>query len=361
MRICFIADANHPNTLNWVNYFATDLGHEVHLISLNKPQLTDSDVSFHHLDLPIKNKIRYLFPISPLNKIIGKILPDVVVGYRLNSYAFMAAKTGFHPLIVAAQSQKAAGNFRVIRKPFQWLAAKYALRHADLALAWGPHIARDIISLGGNKNKIFTLPRGVDLRRFNFKPRKKSVGLYIVTTRGLNPGYNLKVVFQAVAKLSQKVDDLKYFVIGDGVERESLVQMSKSLDIENQVEFIGRVSYDSIYEYLCRSDLYISPVPEDGVSSSLLEAIAAGVFPIVADIEANRYWLSLGCKFLLFNPYSVDHLVDKILEYQSKREEFKKHLAGNREVVKKNASWVDNMKSLEQAFAQLVMERESIR
>jgi glycosyltransferase involved in cell wall biosynthesis len=347
MRICFIADANHPNTLNWASYLASELGNEIHLISLNKPQYTNSKIIFHHLSLQTAHKLRYLLSHTQLKKVIRKISPDIVVGYRLTSYAYLAAKTSFHPLLVVAQSQKAAGDYRIIRRPVQWLAAKYAVRHCDLALAWGPHMAADIISLGGDKRKIFTLPRGVDLRIFHYKQETETSVLKIITTRGLNKGYNSEIVFHCVSRLKKNMPDIKYTVVGDGCMKGELKELSKSLNISDNVDFKGRIPYQDIPGLLHHANLYISPVPEDGVSSSLLEAMAAGVFPIVSDIEANKYWIEQGCSFLLFDSKSIDDLADKINIYIKNRKEFEKALPVNRKVVEMKASWVKNMKLIE--------------
>ena len=90
--------------------------------------------------------------------------------------------------------------------------------------------------------------------------------------------------------------------------------------------------------------------------SSLLEAMAVGTFPIVTDIEANRYWANMGCSMLLFDPYNVDDLVDKILTYYHNCHGIEGLLAANRKVVEEKASWVDNMNVLENLFAELVKQ-----
>ena len=354
MRICFLADGNHPNTLNWAAYFSNALCHEVHVISLNPPSLSEKGIIFHHLQLPIKGKFRYLSPVTSLRRILQSISPDLLIGYRLTSYAFMAAKSKFHPLVVVAQSQKAAGDFRILRKPIQWLAARYAVRNADLSIAWGPHMAEDIVILGGKEEKIFTQPRGVDLSLFKYAPKKLSKDLCIVTTRGLNPGYNLQTVINAVAQLSDKIDGIRYMVIGNGKERERLQQLSKDLNIEERVFFKGKVPYDTIPNYLSESDLYVSPVPEDGVSSSLLEAMAVGSYPIVTNIEANQYWEKLGCSFMCFNSKRADELANRILTFHQNRESYRTQLKINRSIVEKRASWSHNMKNIERALLDLV-------
>jgi glycosyltransferase involved in cell wall biosynthesis len=253
-----------------------------------------------------------------------------------------------------AQSQKAGGTSKGFRKPIQWLAARSALRQADLALAWAPHIAEDMVSLGCPENKIFVLPRGVDLTRFPFKPKKPSDGLSFVSTRGLNRGYNLKTILRAMQILSRKVEKFRYVVVGDGEERRKLVRLADILGIGHQVEFVGNVPYDYVQNYLYDSDIYVSPVPEDGVSSSLLEAMATGTFPIVSDIAANRYWETLGARFLFFSPYKVENFVDRVLEYYNGAESFRRHLKGNRQIVEKEGSWVTNMKRLDNIFSSIV-------
>jgi glycosyltransferase involved in cell wall biosynthesis len=45
-------------------------------------------------------------------------------------------------------------------------------------------------------------------------------------------------------------------------------------------------------ELFQRASIYISAVPSDGVSSSLLEAMSAGLIPVVIDNGPNREWLT---------------------------------------------------------------------
>jgi len=354
MKICFIADPNHPNTLNWAKYFACELGHQIYILCLNAPRKPIEPIKFLRVSVLVNHKARYLFVHNAVRHHLADIKPDVLIGYRLTSYAYIAAKSRFHPFVAAAQSQKAAGERRVIRKPLQWLAARYAVRNADLALAWAPHMKNDIISLGGSDKKTIVVPRGVDLRLFNYGPGKNGSGkVNIITTRGLNPKYNLGVILRAIGKL-KGMKEISYTVIGDGSERESLMRLASDLRIENRVKFVGRVPYGEISDYLAEADIYVSPVPEDGVSSSLLEAMAVGVFPIVTDIEANRYWADKGCKMMFFNPFNQDELAEKIMNFSGKKEKHRNFLKSNRMIVEVKADWQKNMEIIEKKLFQLV-------
>ena len=117
MKICFITDTNHPNTLNWANYFATDLGHDVHILSLNEPRMHNYSLKVHQIPSPVNHKAKYLLAHKIFTRYVKKINPNLLIGYRLTSYAYIAAKTGFHPFVAVAQSEKAGGEYRIITKP----------------------------------------------------------------------------------------------------------------------------------------------------------------------------------------------------------------------------------------------------
>jgi glycosyltransferase involved in cell wall biosynthesis len=55
-------------------------------------------------------------------------------------------------------------------------------------------------------------------------------------------------------------------------------------------------------ELLQGAAVYVSPALSDGASAALLEALATGCLPVVADIEANREWIQDGANGLLFRP-----------------------------------------------------------
>ena len=50
------------------------------------------------------------------------------------------------------------------------------------------------------------------------------------------------------------------------------------------------------------SDIYVSVIESEGVSSSLLEACACGVYPIVTDMPASRMLIQNGSNGTLISP-----------------------------------------------------------
>jgi glycosyltransferase involved in cell wall biosynthesis len=76
---------------------------------------------------------------------------------------------------------------------------------------------------------------------------------------------------------------------------------------------VGFVSNDSLPRVLGRHNLYVSLIDYDGVSASLLEAMAVGLLPIVPDHRANRDWINDGENGLLLKDVSAETIAQAIV------------------------------------------------
>ena len=76
----------------------------------------------------------------------------------------------------------------------------------------------------------------------------------------------------------------KLLVVGDGVERDSLVKLSKELKITDRVKFLG-IRKD-IPEILSYADCFILPSRYEGLPMVLLEAVASHKIIIISDFES---------------------------------------------------------------------------
>lgn len=355
MHLCFIADADHPNTRNWVYHFANVLSHRVSVISFNSSKKPVDGVETYYLpEWFNKVKFRYIASIPAIRKLVRKISPDILIGYRVVSYAVSAAACNFHPLVIAAQAAYVVHPG--IHPDYYRIFAKYAIKRADLIHSWAEHTTRDLLSLGAEPSKVVTFPRGVDTDFFKLnKELKKDKSKFIaITTRHLNRAYNFDQIIKAAARVSREIAGFKVILAGDGEDRERLQNMVKDLSIEKNVHFLGNVTRDELAEYLKSSHIYLSAVISDGVSSSLLEAMASGSFPIVTDNEANRVWIDDGVNGFLVRYKDDEQLAKKILEaYQS--DEFRVRIVEkNRKIVEEKANWGKNMKRMESLYLNLL-------
>lgn len=351
MNLCFLADGGHVNCVNWINHLSTGSRHRVSLISFEPVSQDIHNVRVHEIRSPPHlRKLKYIWGLPRMRKILRNLRPDLVIGYRVSSYGFLAAAAGHRPLIVVAQGSNIDNPEHSILKD---LLIKYAISHADMCHAWGQHMASRFMALGADSSKVFVMPRGVDTDRFALAPFHDRP-FSMVMTRGLKAGYHLEVPFYALASLRESGYHLNFHVLGDGPIRNTLEQLAKTLCIDRQVFFHGAIPNRDLPEILSRSQAYVSPVPSDGVSASLLEAMACGLIPMVVSNPANRQWIQDGVNGFLFrdrDPHALASILRCLVDGKVDVETIRRH---NREIVCQQADWKRNMARIEEAYLNIV-------
>ena len=355
MKICFIANANHTNTSNWVEFFANELDHEVSIISFDMPNKPLKNVKLFKLEgLFSKGKMRYFSCVPQVRRLIKKLHPEVIVGYRVHSYGLTAALSGCHPLVLAAQGQNIYFPFD---SRFSKFCAQFAIKRADLINSWGEHMTTKLLELGCPAAKVLTMPRGVKIDLFVPRKTAKDGDVYLVSTRSLREHYQLDIIIKALRIVRDKGVLINYNLVGDGPYKGDLKQLTERLELQSEVNFVGFIENAKLPEVLNRSDIYVSMVRTDGVSASLLEAMACGLFPIVTDNVANRIWIEDGKNDYLIPESNVSILAERICDAASRDSLRKEAGKMNRSLVEEKGNWAKNMKVMEMAYLKLTAER----
>lgn len=80
-------------------------------------------------------------------------------------------------------------------------------------------------------------------------------------------------VIQAMAMLKKEGYRFKYQLAGKG-DKERLYHLAKSLGVEEDVEFLGIMPHDKVFEWLDGIDIYIQPSSQEGLPRSIIEAMS---------------------------------------------------------------------------------------
>lgn len=116
----------------------------------------------------------------------------------------------------------------------------------------------------------------------------------------IHPKKGLKLLLEVWPDIAPKYKDWEIIVAGpdEGGHRGELVQLTKRLNIEESVKFVGTVTGETKLAWLKSSDLFILPSYSEGFSVAILEAMACSIpvlgtsgcnFPELAD--ANAGWI----------------------------------------------------------------------
>ena len=124
-----------------------------------------------------------------------------------------------------------------------------------------------------------------------------------------------------------------------------LKKLTKDLRISDHVDFVGAVPHQKVAEYLQASQIYLSMSLSDGASTSLLEAMACGTFPIVSDIPANREWIVDGDNGFLVSPLDPKKLAQQIMEVFNNSSLMKTAAKKNVEIIQKRGILQKNLET----------------
>ena len=127
----------------------------------------------------------------------------------------------------------------------------------------------------------------VELDRFVFRDRRPLKPIFL-TTRLLEPLYNVGCVLRAFALIQQRYPDARLIVGGDGSMRNELKQLARALCLRN-VEFVGGVPFERMPVLHDSADIYLNATNLDNMPASLIECFACGLPVVTTDAGGIPY------------------------------------------------------------------------
>jgi glycosyltransferase involved in cell wall biosynthesis len=295
MKLAVLGDAGSVNVQRWVEGLV-EAGGNVRVFSLRAGDVPHAAVDVVAPGLPL-GKLAYVAAIPATRRLLRSFAPDVVVGYFASGYGTLARGVGMRPLV-----QVTAGNDVLITPRSRVLGpiVRRNLIAADLVVALERHMRDAVVAMGVRPGRVLVLPHGIPLDEFEAaRPGQSRRRKHVVSTRALERFYRVDVLVDAMAALPPRHADAFATIAGDGSARPALEAHSRRI-AAGRVRFVGPCTNAGVARLLRAHDTYVSTSPSDGVSASLLEAMAAGLLPIVVDNDANRQWIQNGYNGLLY-------------------------------------------------------------
>ena len=132
----------------------------------------------------------------------------------------------------------------------------------------------------------------------DFEPRRKIKELIYVGALYRSKG--IETILQGLRAAKEKDYHLK--IIGDGVDADYFKKKVAELELEDQVEFVGKVPHNEVFSYLRKADMLLL-ISEETFGMVYIEAMSQGCVPVGAKDEGidgivvngeNGYLLNLG-------------------------------------------------------------------
>jgi len=343
----------------------SDNGHEVCFVQLegNQRQVEDRPIPENVRQVIWKGG-RESFRWSKLpalvldfKRLIRDIKPDLVHAGPIQTCAFIAALSGFRPILTMSWGFDLMDD---VHKGRLWeFATRYTLKRSTFFTS-DANVTKDkAIVYGMDPDKTIVFPWGVDLDHFNVqtskRPNAKTFTLFC--NRSWETRYGVDVLARAFVKVAQQREDVGLILLNGGSQGNMLRGILQKGHVLDRVTFGGQISQTDLPRWYHMADIYISPSHVDGSSVSLMEALASGLPPIVSDIPANREWVEDGVNGWLFRDGDVGDLAEKILHAIKNRRSFKKIGEAARKTAEQKADWKKNFGKLLEAYRKVASLR----
>jgi len=158
------------------------------------------------------------------------------------------------------------------------LSAIPTMRLADTIVVPSGYLVEVFSKFGLKARPIHNI---VELERFQYRERKPVRPVFL-TSRLLEPLYNVPCVLRAFALIQRRFPNASLTVAADGWMRGELEQLARDLELR-QTEFIGRVAFDDMPAMYDSADIYLTATNLDNMPSSITESMAAGLPVVTTD------------------------------------------------------------------------------
>ncbi|MCP3887397.1 MAG: glycosyltransferase family 4 protein [Desulfobulbaceae bacterium] len=207
---------------------------------------------------------------------------------------------------------------------------------------------------GTSTTPIHCIYHGIDLSLFSNEPssREPSAPFKILTIARMTEKKGLPTIYKALAKAKATGLEFQHTLIGDGDDRDQILQLIKELGLEENCTWLGTQTHDEVLKHFKQSDLFVlgCKVAEngdrDGIPNVLVESLAMGVPAISTNVSAIPEILINEKTGITVGPEQPEQLSQSIQRVLSDRDLRGQIIAGGQDIVKQNfdnSKWISGL------------------
>jgi len=349
MRIAILVPLFPPHWLGGAEvaayYTAKHLAkrHEVHIITSRDKGLPRVSVNQEAFYVHRVNTIKKPWLLSLTYNIaafwqLRKIKPDVV--HVQSIFSGLAAYLG-KKLLSTLYVVFCRGSDIYLPWPFKKPISNLIVRNADAVVALSSDMKRQIAEVTNTQSVV--IPNGIEVERFEgLSPEKakEELGIknnekVILFVGSLRPIKGTRYLIQAMLMIKQQEPNARLLIVGDGPDRQSLENLVRKLDLQQSIDFVGRLPQERIPHYMSACDIFTLPSLSEGFGLACLEAVSSGLPVVATGVGGLPDLIEDGKNGFLIPARNVAELARKLvtlLESDELRQEISKN---NREKAQK--------------------------
>ncbi|MFV0254768.1 MAG: glycosyltransferase [Erysipelotrichaceae bacterium] len=184
------------------------------------------------------------------------------------------------------------------------------------------------------KKPIKVIPTGIDLERFCNKSTPNELALlkkelnisdddFVLLYVGrLAAEKSIDVVIKSLTEVVADINNLRVVIVGDGPSKENLINLTKKLNLEQFVTFVGKVPAEDVPKYYHLANCFVSASTTETQGITYIEALASSLVTFAADKDVVKDLVVEGKTGYYFTDES--ELAKKLIAYYNLAQKQKK-------------------------------------
>jgi glycosyltransferase involved in cell wall biosynthesis len=379
LNVCFVTPEYFPISggtgayVFYLSHFLQQMGHNVHVVARDKQDSEGivNGIKVHYIRGVGNALTRYWKfarsaskKIKELNEEIGF---DIIHANLPLVPSFAIPKDSAKAVVCAVHStwkgeaivtkndnpkelnpnEKAMLRFNSILRSYE----KKLMNRSDALIAVSKYTVNELTDLYGiSTDKIHVIYNGVDIQKF--KPRQNKTELR--EQFGLEPNKKivlfvgrlyhrkgLELLLRSIPPVLEQFSNVTFVISGTGFKEkeESLKNIAKELNIENDVKFLGYVADEKLPELYSTADIFVLPAIYENFPFAILEAQSTALPVISTNVGGIPEFLENEKNGFLIEPGDEPMLTQKLLALLQNPDLVKKMGDLGRKMIEEQLSW----------------------
>jgi glycosyltransferase involved in cell wall biosynthesis len=221
----------------------------------------------------------FYFHEKEIKRQIREFKPDVIIAISiLTAYLGMQQAKKHHIPFVhycIDHSHELIPN-KLIRKVAEQFE-KQTIKGADKIFVINKGLKEYIVEMGGNINKIYVIPAGVDLEKFNplvdgssirekYGIKKDDILLFFMGW--IYDFSGMKEVAESLSLTDYK--NIKLMVVGEGDLYKPLLKMKSEKNLDDKLILTGKIPFEEIPKYISAADICLLPAYKNEIMMNIV-------------------------------------------------------------------------------------------
>jgi N-acetyl-alpha-D-glucosaminyl L-malate synthase BshA len=272
-------------------------GHKVHFITYSQPTRLDflnENLFYHEVDI----RSYPLFEYAPYELALASKMVSVVQNEKLDllhvHYAIPHASAAYmakqilktQGIVIPVVTTLHGTDITLVGKDASYEpVVTFSINQSDGVTAVSEDLKSETLQSFKITNHIEVIPNFIDLEKFKKQKKdhfKKAIcpngESLVVHTSNFRKVKRVTDVIKVFANIRKEIP-AKLLMIGDGPERVKAETLCRTLDINEDVRFLGKL--EAVEEVLSVADLFLMPSEKESFGLAALEAMACEV-PVVS-------------------------------------------------------------------------------